>query len=155
MAEAKGFMVGGLVGLALAVLLVGASSFYGHPGAAASSGLQSTPYQVPAPTQPGTTTYTAVSTAAPQGALNSAAKVQSTQAPTPTAGAATTTTSPQVSPAPAPVSAVAPVPISSSRLSTLPAEGVGQLAVTVSPLLVGLVVAGLLYGLYTKRQDSA
>jgi hypothetical protein len=36
----------------------------------------------------------------------------------------------------------------------LPGESVGGLIATVSPLLVGLLVAALLYGVYTRRQDS-
>ena len=43
----------------------------------------------------------------------------------------------------------------SSLLAVLPGESVGSLIATVSPLLIGLLVAALFYGAYARRQDSA
>jgi hypothetical protein len=42
----------------------------------------------------------------------------------------------------------------SSLLANLPGQTVGGLLATVSPLLVGLLVAALIYGTYLRRQDS-
>ncbi|HEV2389182.1 MAG TPA: hypothetical protein VGS04_00510 [Nitrososphaerales archaeon] len=42
----------------------------------------------------------------------------------------------------------------SSLLAVLPGESVGSLIATVSPLLIGLLVAALFYGAYARRQDS-
>ena len=43
----------------------------------------------------------------------------------------------------------------SSLLAVLPGEGVGKLIATVSPLLIGLLVAALVYGAYARRQDAS
>jgi hypothetical protein len=42
-----------------------------------------------------------------------------------------------------------------SLLVSLPQEGAGNLLATFSPLLVGLIVALLIYGAFTRRQDSS
>lgn len=42
-----------------------------------------------------------------------------------------------------------------SLLTALPGEGVGNLVATLSPLLVGLLVAVLIYSAYSRRQDSS
>ena len=41
----------------------------------------------------------------------------------------------------------------SSLLAALPGEGVGALLGTLSPLLIGLLVAVLIYGVYSRQQD--
>jgi len=41
-----------------------------------------------------------------------------------------------------------------SLLSAMPGEGASTLVGTLSPLLFGLVIAGLVYGAYSRRQDS-
>jgi len=43
----------------------------------------------------------------------------------------------------------------SSLLAVLPGESAGRVIATVSPLLVGLLVAALVYGAYARRQDSS
>lgn len=43
----------------------------------------------------------------------------------------------------------------SSLLAALPGEGAGRVVATVSPLLIGLLVAALVYGAYARRQDSS
>jgi hypothetical protein len=42
-----------------------------------------------------------------------------------------------------------------SLLTVLPGESVGSLIATLSPLLIGLLVAALIYGAYSRRQDSS
>lgn len=42
-----------------------------------------------------------------------------------------------------------------SLLTVLPGESVGSLIATLSPLLIGLLVAALIYGAYTRRQDAS
>jgi len=42
-----------------------------------------------------------------------------------------------------------------SLLAVLPGESAGRVIATVSPLLIGLLVAALVYGAYARRQDSA
>jgi Zn-dependent protease with chaperone function len=42
-----------------------------------------------------------------------------------------------------------------SLLTVLPGESVGSLIATLSPLLVGLLVAVLIYSAYSRRQDSS
>jgi len=37
----------------------------------------------------------------------------------------------------------------------LPGEGVGSVIATLSPILVGLLIAALVYGAYTRRQDAS
>lgn len=46
-------------------------------------------------------------------------------------------------------------PRPSSMLAVLPGEGLGTIIATISPLVVALLVAGLIYGAYTRRQDAA
>jgi len=41
-----------------------------------------------------------------------------------------------------------------SQLTALPRESIGSLVATLSPLLVGLLVAALIYSAYSRRQDS-
>jgi hypothetical protein len=41
-----------------------------------------------------------------------------------------------------------------SLLAAIPGEGVSTLLGTLSPLIVGLLVAALVYGAYSRRQDS-
>jgi len=43
----------------------------------------------------------------------------------------------------------------SSLLTVLPGEGVGSVIATLSPILVGLLIAALVYGAYTRRQDAS
>jgi hypothetical protein len=42
-----------------------------------------------------------------------------------------------------------------SLLTALPGESVGSLIATLSPLIIGLLVAALIYGAYSRRQDSS
>jgi hypothetical protein len=42
-----------------------------------------------------------------------------------------------------------------SLLTVLPGESVGNLTATLSPLLIGLLVAVLIYSAYSRRQDSS
>jgi hypothetical protein len=42
-----------------------------------------------------------------------------------------------------------------SLLASLPGEGVGGLLVNISPLLIGLLVAAMVYGAYVRRQDAS
>jgi hypothetical protein len=42
-----------------------------------------------------------------------------------------------------------------SQLTALPRESIGSLVATLSPLLVGLLVAALIYSAYSRRQDSS
>jgi len=37
----------------------------------------------------------------------------------------------------------------------LPGESAGSFLATISPLLVGFLVAALIYGAYSRRQDSS
>jgi hypothetical protein len=42
-----------------------------------------------------------------------------------------------------------------SLLASLPGEGVGGLLVTISPVLIGLLAAAMVYGAYVRRQDAS
>jgi hypothetical protein len=42
-----------------------------------------------------------------------------------------------------------------SLLTVLPGESVGNLIATLSPLIIGLLVAVLIYSAYSRRQDSS
>jgi hypothetical protein len=46
-------------------------------------------------------------------------------------------------------------PRPNSLLTVLPGESVGSLIATLSPLLVGLLVAVLIYSAHSRRQDSS
>jgi hypothetical protein len=71
-------------------------------------------------------------------------------------GASTPTTTANVSNALAGVSGgQQPQQRPNSLLAVLPGESVGNLVATLSPLLVGLLVAVLIYSAYSRRQDSS
>jgi hypothetical protein len=105
--------------------------------------------------------------AAPNPAVSSHLSVAAGGAATTTTVTATTTTTtassnaltasnpPSVQGAGSPYSCGQQQQRPSSLLAVLPGESVGSLIATISPLLVGLLVAVLIYGAYTRRQDSS
>jgi hypothetical protein len=145
----KGFLGGAVVGLALALLLVGVASFVPQSNSALKTG--STPAngaaQVVAASMSTTNVVTTTSTCfAAQPQAGSCVSSPTPPLPSPSAGSSsapsqsTTSKTQQQRPG--------------SLLTILPGEGIGGLLATISPLLVGLLVAALVYGAYTRRQDS-
>jgi hypothetical protein len=172
-----GFFVGGVGGLALALLLVGVVSFLPPSNTAlragsaqatnAAGGASAT--SVASSTTTVFATSSALETAAnltqnnsqtPQAAVTATTTVTATatNAIDGEVGAASTTTAAGAS-APSRVaglpSGAEQTPRPGSLLSALPGESVASLIATISPLLVGLVVAVLIYGAYSRRQDSS
>lgn len=58
-------------------------------------------------------------------------------------------------PAPLVKASVATVQRPDSLLAVIPGEGAASLVGTVSPLLIGLLVAALVYAAYSRRQDAS
>ncbi|HVC27507.1 MAG TPA: hypothetical protein VND40_05045 [Nitrososphaerales archaeon] len=169
----RGFFAGAVGGLALALLLVGVASFLppsnnplqtsltpqGGPsfGGAASATTTSQALS--------TSTTTAPAQNAPPGAQNEVVAPASTT--TVTAATTTTTVAEGAGPITAPLSAgnasVRSGPTASSGatqrpsslLTALPGESVASLLATLSPLIIGFLVAALVYGAYARRQDSS
>jgi hypothetical protein len=164
--RSRGFFAGAVGGLALALLLVGVVSFLPQSGGAiqgASTGGQSQPEAALA-----TTTSACPASPAFQAPCVASQAISPTVNSTAVSGglaasgnaAVSSSTSPSLSgngsvPAVASVSNRATTPQRpSSLLAALPGEGIGTLLGTVSPLLIGLLVAVLVYGAYARRQDA-
>ncbi len=152
-----GFFVGAVGGLALALLVVGVASFL--PQTNSPLNTTSTPQ---GSAQSVTTAVLATSTTT-NGSAEFIAGVAGEQIAGVSAPAASSnTTTPPVGAGAASVQSGLTATGGtqgqqrpSSLLAVLPGESVGSLIATVSPLLVGLLVAALVYGAYVRRQDSA
>ncbi|MDA4116133.1 MAG: hypothetical protein OK442_06225 [Thaumarchaeota archaeon] len=164
-----GFFVGAAAGLAIALLVVGTASFLPQtnsplraatPQAAAQSVMTSVTTNARATSS---TTNSSGEFAAPPVAqvagvagASALASSSTTAAPPAGAGAASSLSSAsneaQGGATPAGTQAQQEP---SSLLAVLPGEGAGRMIATVSPLLVGLLVAALVYGAYARRQDSS
>ncbi len=174
-----GFFAGAVGGLALAILLVGIVSFLppsnivsqaesGVEKYAASSGPASqtatstTSISVASTTTALSTTSTATQAGAQNAAASSASAAPSVTATT-TVSSSASASSPALSDSNRPViqgglSAAGGAPGQqrpNSALTALPGESIGSLLATLSPLLIGLLVAVLIYGAYSRRQDSS
>lgn len=165
-----GFFAGAVGGLALALLLVGVASFL--PQTNSPLNTASTPQRS---AQPVTTTLATKASAASTTTNGSAqfiaglpgAQVAGNSAPaaassnkTTTAGGASASSvasgvGNQVQAGLAAAGGTQGQQKPNSLLAVLPGESVGSLIATVSPLLIGLLVAALVYGAYARRQDSA
>jgi hypothetical protein len=167
-----GFFAGAVGGLALALLLVGVVSFLPQSGAtiqAASTQGQSQPEAALATTTSvsSTTASTCFDSPAPQApcvpsppirlTTNSTAVVGGLAASGNVAVSGSSSSSP-LSNGSAPAAVIAgkgaTLQKPNSLLTALPREGVGTLLGTVSPLLIGLLVAALVYRAYARRQDA-
>ncbi len=176
----RGFFAGAIGGLALALLLVGVASFLPHSNGPVQTAL--TPQRGAAPAtstattnvapSASTTTSSGVKVASPGaqneaagGPANSAATTTTTVPLTTTAVATTTVSGGSVTTAPlrggnasvqgGPTASSGATQRPSSLLTVLPGESLASLLATLSPLIVGLLVAALVYGAYTRRQDSS
>jgi hypothetical protein len=172
----RGFFAGAVGGLALALLLVGAASFLPQPshtlqtasppqGSAASMTAINTNKASAAST---TTTAGALFASNQSGAQNagvgapavSTATTTTTMASSTATVAASTTSRASGASTPAAqggfsASSGAQQQKPNSLLTVLPGEGAASLFTTLSPLVLGLLVAALVYGAYTRRQDSS
>jgi hypothetical protein len=133
-----GFVLGAMGGLALALLVVGAASVFPQSG---------NPFV-------NTTAQTLVATAASS----------SSSAIGPEVGAANVARAPQSAGAAPPASskaAAGPLTVNAkgarpdSLLAVLPGESASGVLETVSPLILGVLVALLIYGVYSRRQDAS
>lgn len=167
--RSEGFFAGAVGGLALALLLVVLASLLPQasgPLNAASTqqgGAHSvmTTLTTSAQATSRTTNGSSQSMVAPPGAQvagNSSPAASSSSETTTAASASASTVAPgadnQFQAGLAPSGGTQPVE-PSSLLAALPGESVGSFIATVSPLLIGLLVAALFYGAYARRQDSA
>jgi hypothetical protein len=168
-----GFFAGAVGGLALALLLVGVVSFLPQSGAtllAGSTRGQTQPNSALATTTnvPATTTSTCTASPAPQTpcvpgpafslSTNSTAVLGGLAASGNAAVSSSSSLSPPADGSAPPAAASAGKGATpqkpSSLITALPGEGVGTLLATLSPLFIGLLVAALVYGAYTRRQDA-
>lgn len=152
----KGFFAGAIGGLALAVLLVGAVTLLPQTSIAsrapvANSFATSTTSSCSSclaegnPSQTSSLSSAALPSIASQAAPGGAAAIYASSTASQTSSSitpgTTTTSSLQAQQRPA------------SLLGALPGEGVTNLIGTISPLIVGLLVAALVYAAYVRRQD--
>lgn len=153
-----GFFAGAVGGLALALLLVGVASFL--PQTNSPLNTASTPQ---GSAQSVTSAVLATSTTT-NGSAQFIAGVPGEQIAgigAPAAASSNTTTPPAGASAAsvhgglAAASGTQGQQKPSSLLAVIPGESVGSLIATVSPLLIGLLVAALVHGAYVRRQDSA
>jgi hypothetical protein len=159
-----GFFSGAVGGLAIALLLIGLVALYpqANPSIPGPSTLGSTVTGV-------TSTAASTSSGCPnsptyyglcQGAAASSSPQPSTINPAiagaqNSASSLTTTTNTQ-STILAEITASGPTQQRpDSLVAVLPGEGSGSLIATISPLLLGLLVAALVYGAYVRRQDAS
>ena len=158
-----GFFVGAVGGLALAVLLVGVASVLPQSNSTPLAGsAQETQL----------TTSCSTCQASSHSSTQPKAQNSSANAPVFAGGAVATTTATRTAVSTSSTSAVfagsvgaqslgngalsgAQPAAPASRLTVLQGESVAGLVATLSPLLVGLLVAVLVYGAYTRRQDSS
>jgi hypothetical protein len=127
-----GFFAGAVGGLAIALLLVGLVAVFP----------QANPSAAPPPTasvQVSTATSVAGGAMAVPGSANASGASSSASRST----IIPSTNGAQAQHAP------------DSLLAVLPGESAGNLVGTLSPLLVGLVVAALVYAAYSRRQDAS
>ncbi len=168
----RGFLAGALGGLALGLLLLGVVSIAPQSITSPRTALtSSTLLTTAAQNQSGVRPAMDNSSCPPEPVwvppcfyktpvLNAS---QSSNAPAPAGAAALQTSSSssasgasQATPASLGSLAVVPqVPRPSSTLSMLPAEGVATLVVTLAPVVIGLALAVLVYGVYARREDAS
>jgi len=164
-----GFFVGAVAGLAIALLVVGTASLLPQTNS---------PLRVASPQAAALSVTTAVTTNAP--AASSTTNSSGQFAAPPVAqiagigGASAPASSSTTAAAPAGAGAASSLSGASNQaqggatvagtqaqqepsslLAVLPGEGAGKVIATVSPLLIGLLVAALVYGANARRQDSS
>jgi hypothetical protein len=149
-----GFFAGAVGGLALALLLVGVASYLPGPVASSQAPALATLSATTSAAAPSTTTQAANAIAAIAGEPASTTSVAAAPFAVSSATATKNATLGQSS-----LGALAATSGGASQrpdsfLAVLPAEGAGSLLATVSPLLVGLLVAALVFAAYSRRQDS-
>jgi len=161
-----GFFAGAVAGLAIALLVVGAASFFPQTNPLASP--QATAQSVTTTVTPKALATSTTTNSSAQfiaglpgaqiaGVAAGAASSSNTTAPLAGASAASTPSAPsnQAQSGLTASSGAQGQQKPSSLLAALPGESVGSLIATVSPLLIGLLVAALVYGAYARRQDSS
>ena len=152
----RGFFLGAAGGLALALLLVGAGSLLPQQGGW-SPAATNPPLNL-ASASAGAAATATNSSLAPQVQMIGGVSAGNETGAEPSFGAAVSATTTAAASG-AEVFASLGSPASSQRpasaLAALPVEGAGAVLSAVSPLLIGLLVAGLVYGAYLRRQDSA
>jgi hypothetical protein len=158
----KGFFGGALAGLLLAVLLVGLASATPHHNGEVQIAPSTNSLGASAQT---TTTLTTAATSAnqstPSAALIGGAGAVTTTVTSTIAASTTTTTATATATSSACqgcqhsnyASAAQQRP--SSLLVSLPGESLGSLLLALSPLLLGLLLAGAVYGAYSRRQRAS
>lgn len=134
-----GFFAGAVGGLAVALLLVGLVSVYPQanppiPASSASTTCAFCELTIPQP-------ITNSSGAKAQFNAPAVASSSSASEAAPVTAAATTSQTKQHTP--------------DSLLTALQGESVGSVVATISPLLLGLLVAALVYSAYARRQDAS
>ncbi len=156
--EGGGFLGGAALGLVLALLLVGGGSLYSR---------QPLPQQAPTSTSTSTSTsaefaggvpFASVAANSSLAAVNAGAPAQSGASAPPEVSnqASVNGSNAKAGPGSLASTVTAPqIPLPSSTLSMLPAEGVATLVVTLAPVLIGLVLAAAVYGVYARRQDAS
>lgn len=158
-------MTGSLGGLALAFLLVLAVAFIQpqRPVAVFQASLSSMPVTSTSrvPTQSTSSSQVAPPTTA-EGGLQAAENATPSAGPqsaatagsghgTSSSSSSSTTTKEAISPASS--RSASEAPRSASLIVNMPGEGARQLAITFSPIIVGVVLAALLYGAYARRGE--
>jgi hypothetical protein len=171
-----GFVMGAVGGLALALLLIGAVSYLPHANTASQALYSPAKDAGQGASAASATTYAAATTTSAGVAYVPASQTTSTIAGPQAGGAQAPASSTTVGPGASTPTTTAKANASSantpslqsaagaaggglqrpnSLLTVLPGESVGNLITTLSPLLVGLLVAVLIYTAYSRRQDSS
>lgn len=160
----KGFFLGAGAGMALALALVAAGSFLpqmGQPAQATSS----PSLNLWSAATSNTTVSSAASSSAPAQGAEGLSVANETSVP-PSAQSTTTVTSTMVATSESSITVTitsapgqsSPAPAAQrpdSSLAAFPGESPGTILSMLSPLLAGLLVAALVYGAYSRRQDSS
>ena len=157
-----GFFAGAVAGLAIALLVVGAASFLpqtSNPLKAASPQATTsvaTRALATSSTTNGSGQFAAVQPGGQIAGLPISAPASSSTTTAPVAGVgAASALSGGGNQVQSGAGAAGGTQKPSSLLAVLPGESAGRVIATVSPLLVGLLVAALVYGAYARRQDSS
>jgi hypothetical protein len=146
-----GFLGGAVLGLVLALLLAGVGSLFFRQGSSPQAPAQ-TEFAGGAAANSSAGSSSVTTSAAQQAQAGLSAP---SQASSQGAGNGSSTSSSIASALTSTGGVLSQVQRPNSALSILPSEGIGTLVGTVAPLLVGLLAAAMVYGAYTRRQDSS
>ncbi len=149
-----GFFAGGAIGLALAVILVGAAAFL-PPTNNPLRSTQEAVFSGAGASMAGSTTTTQTTSCSGQGGQSCAPAVEPPNAGADAAAKTSTRSETNSSSSSSAGGAAQGQKVPDSLLATMPGQSAGSLLAALSPIFVGLLVAVLVYGASTRRQGSS